>query len=197
MGYSLSWAALKNGSLETICSACNLRATGQLEEIPESNIVAAETSTGWHLVLYNRSDIDDRILAKLSSEGEVVSCFVEDRVMFSSASGWNRGKQIWRVLHDCEKGRYHLEITGTAPAALADIRKRLTEAQNADGGEKADVDHIYDIPAELARTLTDFRHDQDIPGMTGAVYHVLEPAGTVGVKKSLVTRLASMFKGNR
>jgi hypothetical protein len=83
--------------------------------------------------------------------------------MFSSASGWNRGKQIWRVLHDCEKGRYHLEITGTALAALADIRKRLTEAQNADGGEKADGDHIYDIPAELARTLTDFRHDQDIP----------------------------------
>jgi hypothetical protein len=149
MGYSLSWAALKNGSLETICSACNLRATGQLEEIPESNIVAAETSTGWHLVLYNRSDIDDRILAKLSSEGEAVSCFVEDHVMFSSVSGWNRGKQIWRVLHDCEKGRYHLEITGTAPAALADIRKRLTEAQNADGGEKADVDHICDIPAEL------------------------------------------------
>ena len=197
MGYSLSWAALKNGTLETICSACSLRPTGQREEIAESSIVAAEIPTGWHLVLYNRTEIDDRLLAKLSAEGEVVSCFVEDHVMVSSASGWNHGKQIWRVLHDCEKGRYHLEIIGAAPAVFADVQKRLTEEQAAAGGEKADVDCIYDMPAELARSLTGFRHDQDVPEMAGDVYHVLEQVGVVGGKKSLAARLASMLKGNK
>ena len=64
MGYSLSWAAVKNGTIETICAACNLRRTGQREEIPESKIVAAEIPTGWHLALYNTHEIDDHMLAK-------------------------------------------------------------------------------------------------------------------------------------
>src|SRR5258707_13529452 len=105
MGYSLSWAALRNGTLETICSSCSLRATGKREKIPESRIVSVEIPSRWQLVLYNRSEVDDQVLAKLSTEGEVVSCFVEDHVMFSSASGWARGKQVWKVFHDCEKGR--------------------------------------------------------------------------------------------
>lgn len=194
MGYSLSWAALKHGTLETICAACNLRPTGAREEIPESNVVAAEISNGWHLVLYNRCEVNDHVLAKLSAVGEVVSCFVEDHVMFSSASGWACGKQVWRVLHDCEKGRYHLEIAGAPPAGLANIQKQLTEKQDAAGGEKADVDYIYEIPAELAKALTGFRHDEDIKGPEEGAYRVLEAA--IGAKKSLVARLVTMFKGS-
>lgn len=194
MGYSLSWAALKNGTLETICAACNLRPTGVQEEIPESKIVAAEISRGWHVVLYNRCEVDDHVLANLSAGGEVVSCFVEDHVMFSSASGWNRGNQAWKVFHDSEKGRYHLEIVGAPPSVLADVKKRLTEKQEEAGGEKADVDYIYDIPAELAKALTGFRHDEDIQGPIEGAYRVLEAA--IGGKKSLVARLVTMFKGS-
>src|ERR1700751_3992318 len=106
MGYSLSWAALENGTLDAICAACDLRPTDKREEIAASAVVAAKPPTGWHLVLYNRHEIENQKLARLSSGGEVVSCFVEDHVMFSSASGWNRGRQIWKVFHDREKGRY-------------------------------------------------------------------------------------------
>ena len=63
MGYSLSWAAMKNGSLQAICSASNRRPTGQREEEPESNIDAAEVSGGWYLILFNRREIDDLLLA--------------------------------------------------------------------------------------------------------------------------------------
>src|SRR5438445_413287 len=133
-------AALNDGTLEMICSAGNLRPTGVRERFPKSKVVAAEIPTGWHLVLYNRSEVDDQVLAKLSAEGEVVSCFVEDHVMFISASGWTRGKQVWKGFHDCEKERYHLETAGTAPVVLADIQKRLAEKQDAAGGERADVD---------------------------------------------------------
>jgi len=195
MGYSLSWAAVKNGTLEMICSAGSLRSTGQREEVPESNVVAAAIPTSWYAVLYNHSEISDQLLAKLSAGGEVVSCFVEDHVMYSSASGWTRGKQLWKVLHDCEKGRYHLEVTGTPPIGLADIQKRLTETQNDAGGERADVNHIYEIPAELAKALTGFRHDEDVPSMDGDVYQVLEPLNTDLLKKGLLSRLASVFKG--
>jgi hypothetical protein len=39
---------------------------------------------------------------------------------------------------------------------------------------EADVDLIYEVPAELAKQLTGLRHDQDTPGLT--VFEVLEPA---------------------
>jgi hypothetical protein len=77
------------------------------------------------------------------------------------------------VTHDCEKGRYHLQVDGQAPPYLAAIRQRLTSEQDGSGGEKSDTDYIYDIPAELARELTGYRHDQDIPGTSGKIFQVL------------------------
>ena len=105
---------------------------------------------------------------------EVVYCFVEDRVMFGRASGWKDGKFLWSVTHDCEKGKYHLEIKGDAPLSLKGIHAKLVSKQDAAGGEQADVDHIYDAPAELAKDLTGFRHDQDKPGMSHKPFQVLE-----------------------
>ena len=196
MGYSLSWAAVQGGTLRMICDACNLHPTGAREEIAESKIDAAEIPGGWYLVLFNQQEIDGRLLAKLSAKGEVVSCFVEDHVMYSSAAGWNRGEQVWKVFHDCEKGRYHLDVAGAPPAELEEIRRKLTQEQEAAGGEKADVDFIYDVPAEVAKSLTGFRHDQDIEGMVGEVYHILEPV-LQGFAKGPLGRLGSVFRGNK
>ena len=174
MGWSLSWAAIKGGNLQTACVALGLRATGKREEFDESKISGAALPTGWYLVAFNRSELKDRALAHLSRSGEVVCCFVEDHVMVSWASGWRNGNKVWSVVHDCEKGRFHLDIKGEAPAELKGIAERLIAEQHAAGGEKADVDHVYDVPAELAKGLTGFRHDQDMPGLTGEVFEILE-----------------------
>jgi hypothetical protein len=176
MGWSLSWAAIKGGTLETVCANMRVRPTGQREAEPESNTVGAQLPNGWYLVLLNRNTIEVQVLKDLSRSGEVVYCFVEDHVMFSTASGWEGGKAVWSVTHDCEKGRFHLETKGVVPAALEGIQSTLVAQQNSAGGEKADVDYIYDIPAELAKSLTGFRHDEDVPGMSGEVFFVLEPA---------------------
>lgn len=181
MGWSLSWAAVKDGKAEAIHSLLSLRPTDVWEKIPESGTSGATLPTGWYLVWFDRRELDDRVLRKLSSLGEVVHCFVEDHVMFSRASGWKHGKFLRSVAHNCEKGRYHLEIQGGAPASLQSIHARLTSEQDAAGGEEADVDYIYDGPAELAKDLTGFRHDQDMPGMKDKPFEVLE-------KKSLFSR---------
>jgi len=174
MGYSLSWVALKGANLQTACAALGLRATGRREETAESKIVGAELPTGWCLIRFDRSEMEDRELARLSRLGEVVCCFVEDHVMVSWASGWHEGKKVWSVAHDCEKGRFHLDIEGEVPAELKGIAERLIAEQQAAGGEKADVDHVYDAPAELAKELTGYRHDQEMPGLTGEVFEILD-----------------------
>ena len=91
-----------------------------------------------------------------------------------------------------------MDVIGAAPPALADIQTGLLEAQGAAGGEKADADHIYDVPVELAKALTGFRHDEDTPGVTGEAYHILESAGGArGSKSSLGSKFMSMFRGRQ
>ena len=135
---------MRNTSLQAICSPSNSGPTGGREEEPESNIDAAEVPGGWYLILFNRREIDDLLLAaRLSAKSEVVSCFVEYHVMYSSGAGRNRGWQIWKIFHDCENGRDHLDVLGNPSPEPNPIRERLTQEQNAAGGEKADVDSIY------------------------------------------------------
>ena len=174
MGYALCWAAVKGGTADAVQSVLGLRPTGQREEIPESDIVAAVLPNGWYLVLQNRSTITDEVLGRLSGLGEVVYCFVEDHVMFSSISAWCGGTLSWSVVHDSEKGHYHVEVHGQIPPVFASVRDPLKAAQDAAGGDKSDTDFIYDVPIELARALTGFRHDQDISEVEGDAFHVLE-----------------------
>ncbi len=180
MGWSLSWAALKSGNLQTACATLGLRATGKREEAAESGIDGIQLPSGWYLIQFDRNELKDRVLAHLSRSGEVVGCFVEDHVMVSWASGWRGRNKVWSVVHDCEKGRFHLDIKGEAPAELKAIAEQLIAKQQAAGGEKAEVDYVYDVPAELAKKLTGYRHDQDMPGLTREVFEVLERESALG-----------------
>ena len=171
MGYSLSWVAVKNAQPEAVNSLLGLRATDVWEEIPESKTVGASLPTGWYLVSLQQKELGEHTLKQLSDLGEVVYCFVEDHVMFSQASGWKNGKFLWSVTHDCEKGIYHLDVNGVAPASLEEIHRTLIFKQDAEN--QAHADYIYEAPTELARSLTGFRHDQDMPGMKEKPFQVL------------------------
>jgi hypothetical protein len=61
---------------------------------------------------------------------------------------------------------------GDAPPSLKNIHANLVVEQDAE--QEADVDRIYEAPAELAKNLTGFRHDQDTPGMKDKPFLVLE-----------------------
>jgi hypothetical protein len=183
MGWSLSWAALKSGNLQTACAALDLRSTGKREEIAESKIVGTQLPTGWYLVVFNRTEIKDKTLEKLSRAGEVVGCFVEDHVMFSSASAWNKGRRVWYVAHNGEEDRVlHLETSGDLPAEFESIRQKVFAKQEQETAEQDDlkVDHVYELPAELAKKLTGFRHDEPTPGLTGDAFEVLERESVLG-----------------
>lgn len=176
MGYSLSWAALKGGTLDMLCDAMGLVPTKRFEEIAESEFVAAALPTFWYLFLWNGNEIPKEALQRLSIYGPVVNCYIEDHVMLSVASGWGNGKQLWRVEHyGGEKGHLHLETEGNLPSAFEAIRQRLVAQQETAAGADADVDYVYDIPADLAKGLTGFRHDQRMPEMGPKPYEILEP----------------------
>lgn len=66
------------------------------------------------------------------------------------------GRELWSVSHLNDAGQ-ELTVTGDAPGALADIRRKYEVLQ----AEEDDADYLWDIPVELARTLTGYRVDED------------------------------------
>lgn len=98
--------------------------------------------------------------------------------MFSSAEYWKDGNQVWRAEHVGENGRIHLKTSGILPLGFEVMAAAHKEAQEADGGEKADVDHYFEIPLSAAKDITGFKHDEDIPGVNHERFEVLRKASS-------------------
>lgn len=175
MGYSLSWIAVKGKPAQAVRDELSFRRTDKREEIPESELAAVEMPSGWYLIVSNHTEqvVSDAAMRRLASSGcELVTCFVEEHVMISRATGWKDGQLQWSVTHDGQKGLLHLDVQGEPPAEFAAIRDRTFAEQSA--GDR-DCDYLFDIPVETARSMTGYRHDEDIPGLSGEVFEVLAP----------------------
>jgi hypothetical protein len=195
MGFSMSWAAVRGATPQAVHDALALRGTATREEIPESDITGAELPGGWYMVASNRDRLrltEDAALGRLSRVGEVVMCFVEEHVMCSCAACWRDGQCVWSVYHDAQSGMESLDVQGEPPASFAPIRDRLRAQQAAADGKKACVDHIFDIPVELAHSLTGYRHDHDIPGMPKDAFEVLVTTSTTPERRSWWRRLVGV-----
>ena len=199
MGYSQSWLAVKGKPPTAVLETLGLRGTGTREEIAESPIVGAELPNGWYLVVAGRSGhrlMRDQTLQRLSAGCDVVTGDVEEHVMVSVATGWKDGQRVWSVTHDAQRDMEHLQTEGELPAVFTSIRDRLRSEQQKAGGRKADVDYIFDVPVELAQTLTGYRHDADIPGAGTDPFEVLaETSSSASASTGRPSFLKRLFGG--
>jgi len=185
--------AVKGASRDPVLNALGLRGTQSFEELPESHLTGVLLPSGWYMVVSNRGEypafMEDKTLATVSASTEVVTCFVEEHVMCSHASQWRDGRELWSLMHTADTGGIeHLEIKGEPPSFFASIQERLRARQREAGGKKAEVDYIFNIPVETAQQLTDYRHDQDIPGAGEKPFEVLETTDATP-KRSWLRRL--------
>ena len=81
--------------------------------------------------------------------------------MISRAACWKNGELIWEVTHDNGQGGSHLGVKGTTPAGFAAIRDRLIQQQNLESEE--DADYIFNIPVNLAESITGYSHEKESP----------------------------------
>jgi hypothetical protein len=178
MGYSVSWLAVRGKPSIVVLSELGLQGTGEYDEVPDSpDIWGANLPDGWYLVFANRCDYVDRLpLDRLSAAAQVVTCSVEEHVMVSWASGWSDGQKVWSVTHDSEQGIDHIEADGDFPPVFASLRDRLAAEQAGAGGEESDVDHLFDVPVELAKAVTGFRHDEELADSDDAPFEKLADA---------------------
>lgn len=163
MGFSLSWVAAPGKNPQELLRRLGLRSTHTFEEIPESALVCTVFETDWTVVLTQGEEppVTETFCARLSKAWELVTCVVEEHVMFSQASNWRKGERVWSVVHDAQVSRDHLEVTGQAPESLDRIWRAVDEMKRStpiDG-----VDYAFDVPVLLAESVTGFRHDASEP----------------------------------
>lgn len=173
MGFNIAWIALRGKEPRELLSGLKLRPTGEFCEIPDEPFVGCQLPGDWYLVWADGCDsfASEELVAELSAGGELVTCAIEEHVMFSSASHVKDGKLLWRVTHEAERGIDHLETQGEMPPEFASIHQQQSEQQAASGDDG--VDYLFEVPVEMARLLTGFRYDEDVPGLTGEVFETL------------------------
>jgi hypothetical protein len=162
MGFSLSWVAIDAAAEKTLFEHFGLEELEESADMPDFKLSGALLQ-GWYLMVADRTDalVDEQLLKSLSEHGRVIAAMVEEHVMFSSAEEWLNGERVWGAIHVSDAGLLHIGVEGDLPNSYATIHQNLFAQQEKDGGKDADVDHIIDIPLELAAELTGYRHDTD------------------------------------
>jgi len=163
MGLSASWVAIQHCPAAELLAHLRLVETGE-EMFPESATFSwAEFPNQWVIVFSDDFDWGSPVrVRELSQFGFAVGCQFEDKVEMTSVLCAARGgNELWRVFHNSVKSVYRLDVTGEPPSELWGIRDRIFEEQDREGGEKAGVDYVHDIPLELAKAICGYRHDDD------------------------------------
>lgn len=162
MGYSISWIGVSGKGPHRLLSEAGLCDTGKPDEANETPASGTLLSNGWYVMFFKQFEHElsgPSALARLSAECRVLSCKVEEHVMFSSAQLHRDGRSVWRVQHDAQASIYDLSTEGDCPPELAAIRERLRGAQDAAGGERAQTDYLFEVPLELAEQICGYKHD--------------------------------------
>jgi len=176
MGYSLSILAVQTSDPAEALQQLGYIRTGQWCEYAREPVSGYALPNNWYLIVARGCDnpfLKAKVLAPLSKHFSIVACSIEEHVMFSAAEYWTGGNQVWRAEHIGEDGPIHLQTSGVLPPGFEAMAAAHKEAQEADGGEKAGVDHYFDIPLNAAKEITGFRHDEDIPGVDYEGFEVL------------------------
>ena len=177
MGYSISWIAFQTNDKHRALSLIGLVDTGEADEANEAPVSGATLPTGWYVVFFNDySFTTPERLATFSADCAVVACQVEEHVMASGSFLYEEGRRVWSVTHESERGRYDLSVDGEPPDVFCSLRDSLFEEQDGAGGEKADVDFVFDIPVQLAAELCGYKHDRWKFDWGEPAFFRLEPA---------------------
>ena len=174
MGFALSWFAVKGAEKTSVLSRLGLSESTEADSVPDADIVGAQLHGGWYLILANQCDYVARLpLSDLSASAVLVTCAVEEHVMYSVASQWADGRRLWQVTHDSARGLTDLLAEGVPPDPFSALRTEALAQLEAEGGADSAVDFVFDVPVDLAKASTGFRHDQNPPSDDEACFITL------------------------
>jgi len=194
MGFSITWCAFREEKTAELIESLRLKPTGERDDGADSPVVAGKLNTGWRILWCNKygcSLLAPKVLTDLSRNAEILLCLVEEHVMASSAELWSEGKLKWRISHQGDHGPKGIKTVGHPPESYPAIREEMEKAQLEAGGDKAEVDYIFEIPLKVAQGMVGFKHDEPCPHLQGGTFEVMsreEPEMRAGFWQRLLGR---------
>jgi hypothetical protein len=177
MGFAISWRAVPEAAADGFLERIGLIDTGETEEVPESLIGVARLDTGWRLLWYNEYGcpfLGESQRREHSHNHDLLYCLIEEHCMASSSELWSRGSRGWRISHEGIDGPKGLELSGALPDHLQQIKTEMEAMQKQEGGEKADVDYLFEIPLLVAKSIVGFKHDEVFPHVVGNAFKIMK-----------------------
>ena len=159
MSFDVSWAAFSKVRKQEVLAAANLQDTGEHDEANEAPFSCAELPNGWTVLYANSSTYTYENIKRISANHAVLSVIIQEYVPTSLAAFHVRGEEIWSVYHEGNAGVLDLTLTGAVPPQTTAIRDRLSVMQQSEG-KASRVDHMFDVPVELAESICGYRHDR-------------------------------------
>ena len=158
MSWSLSWVAFQGKTPDEVQTAFGLKPTNDTCIAAEAPLCGRLLPSGWYIVIADRDlrFIEEAAHAAFESlSANAVACGIYEHGSFSSTKAWRAGTLLWSVSHDGSRGGRELEATGAPPDGFDAMREAATARYSTASG----VDFMFDVPLELAQSITGFRHD--------------------------------------
>jgi hypothetical protein len=160
VGFKISWLAFDAIEKAAMLDALGFRDTGEADEANESPFSAVQLRNGWSIIWSNDFEWAATQPVKSSFPTKrAISCQLHEGLMYSATHGADDGIELWSVVHDAQQSLHDLSISGNPPPELLPIKDKLFLDQKSEDAGSAEVDFIFDIPIELAASITGFRHD--------------------------------------
>lgn len=167
MGFRVSWIARSGTSTDELLSVSHRNLTQERHDFPDVGWYLLElpstVQSPWALLIAegseNFADLDASHAQSLSTGGvETLQFWCSDSVMATELVCFKDGAEAWSIQYDCGDKTKQPAMNGNEPQIAHEILEGLRTKQQADDG----ADYIYDLTAELGRSLVGFRHDTDL-----------------------------------
>lgn len=172
MSGQVAWYAVKGKVRNEVLRALELKETERFLPRPGTSHCGVPLGTGWYLLYLNDPDEPTLETAgqKLSAIAPVVACELHPRKKRSACASWKDGQREWSVSYDGRANAGAVQTAGSVPRSFAQVKDEFMARQGSDH-----IDYVFEIPLQLARQLTGFKHDEDFEGVLSGSFEVLEP----------------------
>ena len=151
MGWSLSWVAVSSRPRDVLMKELGFEDTGEAAQPGTSEFVGGQLPNGWYVVVLNgfgHQIVEPASLKSLSREASVVACSESEQTNTSFALSYQDGEPVWELMHQLGEGGNELEVEGSPPEALKEIREAASEAHAREG-----YDAAFSIPGRVAGSV--------------------------------------------
>ena len=161
MGFNIGWIGVRATEQSEILRTLDMKDTYVHDEANEVPISWAHIPTDWTIVFFNTPDERfERAYEVLAQTSDVVACVALETTMDCHVLRACRGKVLWSLLYQAEQKHLGVQVGGTPPSSFQEIQQSLGEAQAVSDASGDDVDHLFEIPLQVAEQETGYAYDR-------------------------------------